>query len=450
MSVMHFDSESGIEHPPADAFLELEDIEPYTDGSVECLGVALANAKGEPAREFAQGEEVHLFFEFRMLEDVGLVSGGVELADSAGSVVYGADSYQCALGTVRPGRRGLQLRFHRVIRLNLAAGSYTVCVGLVSVPSKVLRAYSDEAIGYEEFSKSVQEHWRGSHLATIRVVRPPNGSLSHHGLVNLPARQEVTEIEGRSELPEAPAITRPWPERPTVYHVTHWKAGSQWIHQILRDCAPESIVPPRPGEVQFRHWPLQQGMIYPTLYVTKEAFDARVKDRNHRRFVIVRDLRDTLVSAYFSMKVSHPILGRDVGRLRNQLDSMPFDEGMVFMMDEWLPECAKIQVSWVEAGERLIRYEDLVAQDIELFQKVLLEEIELPVSRDRFRQVVLANRFESVSGGRKPGHEDIHSHHRKGVVGDWKNCFSPRVKDAFKARFGGLLVATGYEHDLNW
>jgi lipopolysaccharide transport system ATP-binding protein len=191
-------------------------------------------------------------------------------------------------------------------------------------------------------------------------------------------------------------------------------------------------------------------MIYPTLYVTKEAFDARVKDRAHRRFVIVRDLRDTLVSAYFSMKVSHPMLGSDVKRLRMNLDSLSLDDGMIFMMDDWLPECAKIQVSWVEAGERLIRYEQLVAEGIELFEHVLLEEMELPVTRERFKAVVLANRFESVSGGRKPGEEDISSHHRKGVVGDWRNHFSPQLKEAFKARFGGLLVATGYERDLNW
>lgn len=24
---------------------------------------------------------------------------------------------------------------------------------------------------------------------------------------------------------------------PTVFHITHWKAGSQWIHKILREVA---------------------------------------------------------------------------------------------------------------------------------------------------------------------------------------------------------------------
>ena len=32
---------------------------------------------------------------------------------------------------------------------------------------------------------------------------------------------------------------------PTVVHVTHWKAGSQWIYKILLGCVPDRIVPPQ-------------------------------------------------------------------------------------------------------------------------------------------------------------------------------------------------------------
>ena len=64
--------------------------------------------------------------------------------------------------------------------------------------------------------------------------------------------------------------------------------------------------------------------------------------------------------------------------------------------------------------------------------------------------MVLANRFERLTGGRKRGQEDLAAHERKGVAGDWRNYFSERVTLAFKARYGGLLVATGYEQDLNW
>ncbi len=63
--------------------------------------------------------------------------------------------------------------------------------------------------------------------------------------------------------------------------------------------------------------------------------------------------------------------------------------------------------------------------------------------------MVKYNTFEVVTG-RKQGEEDITAHQRKGIVGDWKNYFSDRVKDEFKKRFGDVLIQTGYEQDLNW
>ncbi len=85
-----------------------------------------------------------------------------------------------------------------------------------------------------------------------------------------------------------------------------------------------------------------------------------------------------------------------------------------------------------------------------MLQPILLDECKLPVSRDLFREIVLANRFENLTKGRQRGEENIEAHERKGISGDWKNYFSDRVRNAFKARFGGVLVATGYEQDLNW
>jgi lipopolysaccharide transport system ATP-binding protein len=81
---------------------------------------------------------------------------------------------------------------------------------------------------------------------------------------------------------------------------------------------------------------------------------------------------------------------------------------------------------------------------------LLQDECRLPVSRARFREIVLANRFGRLTGGRSWGNEDVSAHERKGIAGDWRNYFTGPVKQAFKARYGGLLVATGYERDLNW
>jgi lipopolysaccharide transport system ATP-binding protein len=73
----------------------------------------------------------------------------------------------------------------------------------------------------------------------------------------------------------------------------------------------------------------------------------------------------------------------------------------------------------------------------------------LPVSPELVREAILAHRFENLAG-RPRGQEDRSSHERKGIAGDWRNHFTPRITQAFKARFGGLLVATGYEPGLDW
>jgi hypothetical protein len=237
---------------------------------------------------------------------------------------------------------------------------------------------------------------------------------------------------------------------PAIFHVTHWKAGSQWIFKILRECVPELIVTPQANNTQFLMQPLQAGKVYPTVYVTKQEFDAGQLPPKWRRFVIIRDLRDTLVSAYFSLKISHKVISTWIADFRSILQSLSMDDGMMYVLDEWLPFCARIQASWLEAGERLIRYEDLLDRDLEILEPILLDECQLPVARERFKEVVLANRFERVTGGRKRGQEDITAYTRKGITGDWDNYFTERVKQAFKARYGDLLVATGYEKDSNW
>ena len=42
------------------------------------------------------------------------------------------------------------------------------------------------------------------------------------------------------------------------------------------------------------------------------------------------------------------------------------------------------------------------------------------------------------------------AHQRKGIAGDWRNHFSDELKGDFKERWGDLLIATGYERDLDW
>jgi lipopolysaccharide transport system ATP-binding protein len=240
------------------------------------------------------------------------------------------------------------------------------------------------------------------------------------------------------------------PAVPTVFHVTHHKAGSQWINRIFHALAYERLVLPQAANAQFLDRPVRPGAIYPTLYVTREQFESVALPEHWRRFVVIRDLRDTLVSAYFSVKVSHTIQAEWMSEWRAGLNGTSEERGLMYMLDTWLPCVAEVQRSWLHSGEDLLKYERLLENDLEILERVLLRHCRLPVAPERFREVVLANRFEARTGGRRRGTEDVASHERKGIAGDWKNHFTDKVAKAFKNRYGSLLVATGYEKDWRW
>jgi hypothetical protein len=238
---------------------------------------------------------------------------------------------------------------------------------------------------------------------------------------------------------------------PTVFHVTHYKAGSQWVQAILRGCVEDDLVRAKAGVRQFLEEPIQAGKIYSSVYVTREQFESVEVPAGSRRFVVIRDLRDTVVSGYFSLKVSHRAFAADsVSDLRGDLQRRSVEDGLIQTIDQWLGVNARIQQSWIDAGEPVIHYEDLLENDVEILERVLIDECEYPIPRPRLRRAVETRRFERMSKGRPRGEEDVSAHLRKGVAGDWRTYFTEPVKEAFKERWGELLVSAGYESDLDW
>jgi lipopolysaccharide transport system ATP-binding protein len=441
--------------PAQEAFLDLSEAQVFTDGRARCTGVAICNEDGRPAQEFFQGQRAHFFYEFEVLGDIALPAGGVEIYDGMNNVIHGKNTFQYGFqqGTPSPElvRAGTKLRYHHVIHLGVRPGEYSFTVGLASVDAESYAAYCQGKIGEEAFAPLAREHCRVVRVRPFQVGFDPFGRLIHHGMANLPGECRVAVVEAEPAASSPAFVGGHHQSRmPTIFHITHWKAGSQWILKILKQCAPERIVEPQVGEVQFLNWPIHSGRIYPTLYITKRQFDGVYLPTDWRRFVMIRDLRDTLISAYFSIKNSHPILDSLNTVWRQRLNSLTLEEGLIYLIDEWLPGCERIQRTWVESGEPIIRYEDLLERDVEILERVLLDECQLPIDRAHFRKIVLANRFERLTKGRPRGQENTTAHERKGIAGDWENYFTDPVKRIFKERYGELLIGTGYETDMGW
>jgi len=270
-------------------------------------------------------------------------------------------------------------------------------------------------------------------------------------------------------------------QKTTVFHLTHVKSGSQWVAEILKHSAPERFVPARARIGHVVDDPIRPGGVYPAVYLNRRDFESSVGEAaaDKRAFFVLRDLRDTLVSLYFSLKLSHAVTNSFQSRLRKHLAGASEERGLLDLIDQetrgismqeflalpvsaqfswvenheapagWIAaQIADIQRSWVRTSILCIRYEDLIANEQEVFREII-EHCQIGVAPATLHAIVHHNNFERATGRRR-GEEEPTSHLRKGVAGDWRNHFSERVKDEFKKTFGSLLIETGYERDLEW
>ena len=190
---------------------------------------------------------------------------------------------------------------------------------------------------------------------------------------------------------------------PTIFHVTHWKAGSQWIRAVLEEAAPERIVPPQSDQAHVFNAPIIPGGIYTPVYAGEEQLRSVVPaSLDHRTFVVIRDPRDTLVSYYYSLLYSHGTDWDTVGETRHILQEVDKTDGLAILLRNELADVINVQMTWLQAGSRRIfRYEDLLRDEYRGFRDIF-EYCNIDVKDSRLREIVAKHSFERVAG-RKPG-----------------------------------------------
>jgi hypothetical protein len=235
-----------------------------------------------------------------------------------------------------------------------------------------------------------------------------------------------------------------------VYHITHWKAGSQWVRGVFEDACPHLFVYPSPAmQAGVIPDPAHPHAIYSPLYMPRWVFEATpAATQPHRKFIVIRDLRDTLISWYFSLRYTHapdPV----VNAHRERLSALCEPDGLEYLVShaDFAGLCS-IPASWLDSGDLTIRYETLVESPHETFAQ-LFEYCRVDVSDERRHKAVDRWLFENMAS-RPRGQELRTSHMRKGIAGDWRNHFTPALTAAFKERYGDLLMRLGYEPDDGW
>jgi len=232
----------------------------------------------------------------------------------------------------------------------------------------------------------------------------------------------------------------------------HHKCGTIYLNRVFNDICIESNV--RPVNLDKD----DAGLSYSKKFIFFPNGDyqkhiVETKHTNYKAFHIVRDLRDMIVSGYFSHKYSHATQNEWGKKFliphRNWLNTVSEEEGI---MEEILKGYALNKISewnFSDPNIKEIKFEDMIADPFKTFSEVS-DFLQIDVSAEKLKEIIEKNSFENLSKGRKPGEEDKSSHFRKGTPGDWKNHFTEEHVKVFKEKWGDLLIKTGYEKDNEW
>lgn len=242
---------------------------------------------------------------------------------------------------------------------------------------------------------------------------------------------------------------------PYWYVMAYPKSGSTWLTNLLAGYlgvpAPKAaLMWPRQECVKQGHW--------------------RYHPRLRRVFYIHRDGRDAIVSMYFytfyrirnnpnrsfekhSAARLRRVLGRDydpddiVGNLPRFIE-LELTDPQGFFALSWVDHVRQ----WYHPQSpniAYLSYEELRREPVATLSTALSRFLADPVDERRLGEVVRQHDFQRTSG-RKPGEEDRSSFLRKGIVGDWVNCFSRQAAEVFDHHAGDMLVKLGYETDRSW
>jgi lipopolysaccharide transport system ATP-binding protein len=212
-----------------------------------------------------------------------------------------------------------------------------------------------------------------------------------------------------------------------------------------------AAVPNLSGNGEPANGRFQPSCIYLSRYLAPEELSRFAESEEIRPFFVMRDLRDTLVSLYFSLKVSHEVLDEFMAGARAKLNRLNEEEGLIYLMETQLRNSAKLQKVWLaRQPEACVKFEMLTTDPVPGMTHVIQKILDLDVPSEAVMHACEKFAFERLSGGRKKGEEDATSHLRSGAAGGWRKHFTPRVAEGFAEEFGELLVTAGYEPDSAW
>ena len=240
-----------------------------------------------------------------------------------------------------------------------------------------------------------------------------------------------------------------------VYQLTFYKAGSQWVRDVLADPRVLETAGFRLGaggvDVPSEPWPaLQPGEIAAPVYCATPQDWANHAAASDRAIVVLRDPRDIVVSLAASYRASHAP-SNTTRLLRGPINAASPQHRLLLAMFAFSSWSERLR-SWANPqgidNALVTTYCKLVADQFGEFERIF-DFLDWKIPAATLQEVVSEHDFAARTG-RAPGEENTFSHRRKGQPGDWRNHFDLETGRAFEESFPRLLIDLGYEQSSGW
>ena len=173
-----------------------------------------------------------------------------------------------------------------------------------------------------------------------------------------------------------------------------------------------------------------------------------------------RDGRDVMISWYHQQLIPHQWNEYQVKRSRRELQLNDYEDvyaNLPAFIEYAFTRPHSPRFSWADFVRRWhgrkdavhVRYEDLSRDTAGELRRIELGLTGKHLSPREASAIAQEFSFERQAG-RRAGEEDRRSFLRKGVVGDWRNHFSPEAREVFDRCAGEELILLGYERDRTW
>ncbi len=271
----------------------------------------------------------------------------------------------------------------------------------------------------------------------------------------------------------------------------HHKCASTYVIDICYEICNVLGLKPIYNKIAFEAHPEQYSTIKKSSLLISQTTTVDKLDKlgsDFKAFHVIRDPRDICVSGYYSHLKTHPIKGwENLEKHRELLQTLDKNEGLLKEF-EFSDVYLKHIGDWNYLDPRIfeIKMEDLTESPIESWIAIfkfmglmdntnknnrILYNFNSKINRVlKYKNIpetlrlnkngllpesienLVAHKysFKKLSKGRINGQENVNSHYRKGLRGDWKNHFTEMHKTVFKEKYGDLLIKLGYESGYNW